>query len=186
MVYAARADDRQTLVIRDGDRPKELVVFEGSIEFVASPDSRRIAYRVDDGSGLGGVAVVEVRSGRSRSVTEWPTSAFHWSPDGRRLLLMTMEEGDDPTTHAWSIWDGKVAKRVGSTFVPNPTYLRDYIPFFGQFAQTMSLWSPDGRSFAFPGQIRGRAGIWVQDLDIEEPTFVLEGGSMVAWSPVPA
>ena len=183
MVYAATAKDRQTLVIRDGDRAKELVAFEGSIEFVASPDGTRIAYRVDDGRGLGGVDVVDVRSARSRAVTEAPTSAFHWSPDGRRLLLMTMEEGDDPTTHRWQVWDGKVATRIGPTFLPSPTFWRDYVPFFGQFSQSMTLWSPDGSSFAFAGLIGDRAGIWVQDLDTEEPTFVLDGGSVVAWSP---
>jgi Tol biopolymer transport system component len=186
MVYAATARDRQTLVIRDGDRAKELLAFEGSIEFVASPDGKRIAYRVDDGGGLGGIDVVDVRSARSHAVTEAPTSAFHWSPDGRRLLLMTMEEGDDPTTHRWQVWDGSVATRIGPTFLPSPTFWRDYVPFYGQFSQTMTPWSPDGSSFAFAGLIGDRAGIWVQDLDAEEPSFVLDGGSIVSWSPEPA
>jgi len=183
MVYAATAKDRQSLVVRDGNRAKELVAFEGSIEFVASPDGTRIAYRVDDGSGLGGIEVVDVRSARSHNVTDAPTSAFQWSPDGRRLLLMTMEEGDDPTVHRWQVWDGKVATWIGPTFLPSPTFWRDYVPFYGQFAQSMTLWSPDGTSFAFAGLIGERAGIWVQDLDAEEPTFVLDGGSVVAWSP---
>ena len=185
MVYAATAKDRQSLVVRDGKRAKELVAFEGSIEFVASPDGKRVAYRVDDGSGLGGIDVVDLRSARSRRVTESPTSAFHWSPDGRRLLLMTME-GDDPTTHRWQVWDGKVASRIGPTFQPSPTFWRDYVPFYGQFSQSMTLWSPDGSSFAFAGLIGERAGIWVQDLDAGEPSFVLDGGSVVAWSPEPA
>ena len=186
MVYAATTKDRQTLVIRDGDRAKELVAFEGSIEFVVSPDGKRIAYRVDDGGGLGGIDVVDVRSARSLAVTEAPTSAFHWSPDGRRLLLMTMEEGDDPTTHRWQVWDGRIATRSGPTFLPSPTFWRDYVPFYGQFSQTMTPWSPDGSSFAFAGLIGDRAGIWVQDLDAEEPSFVLDGGSVVSWSPEPA
>jgi WD40 repeat protein len=186
MVYAATAKDRQSLVVRDGNRAKELVAFEGSIEFVASPDGTRIAYRVDDGSGLGGIDVVDVRSARSHNVTDAPTSAFQWSPDGRRLLLMTMEESDDPTTHRWQVWDGKVASQIGPTFLPSPTFWRDYVPFYGQFSQSMTLWSPDGSSFAFAGLIGERAGIWVQDLDAEEPSFVLDGGSVVAWSPEPA
>ena len=186
MVYASTTKDRQSLVVRDGKQAKELVAFEGSIEFVASPDGERIAYRVDGGGGLGGVDVVDVRSARSRTVTEAPTSAFHWSPDGRRLLLMTMTDPDDPTIHRWEVWDGKVVTRVGPTFLPSPTFWRDYVPFYGQFAQAMTLWSPDGTSFAFAGLIGDRAGIWVQDLNDEEPSFVLEGGSVVAWSPKPA
>lgn len=185
-VYAVHDDDRQRLVVQGDGRPSELVRFRGAIEFVVSPDGRRIAYRVDAAEGFGTVSVVDVGSGRSRSVSDLPASAFHWSPDGRHLLLMTPEEGDDPTTHRWHVWDGKEADPVGPTFLPSPTYLREYMPFFGQYAQTMTLWSPDGRSFAFPGLIGDRAGIWVQDLDADEPALVVEGGSVVAWSPVTA
>jgi TolB protein len=182
-VYAVRDGDRQLLVVRDGGGRRELVRFRGSIEFVVSPDGRRIGYRVDESGGFGTVSVVGVDSARSRTVSDLPTSAFHWSPDGRRLLLMIPADEDDPTAHRWHVWDGEETRPIGPAFVPSPTYLRDYLPFFGQFAQTMTLWSPDGRSFAFPGLIGDRAGIWVQDLDSEGPAFVVEGGSVVAWSP---
>lgn len=182
-VYAVRDGDHQLLVVRDGGRQTELVRFQGAIEFVVSPDGRRIAYRVDAGEDLGTVSVVDIDPARSRKVSGLPTSAFHWSPDGRRLLLMIPAEGNDPTTHRWHVWDGKETNPVGTNFVPSEPYLRDYLPFFGQYAQTMTLWSPDGRSFAFPGSIGDRAGIWVQDLGAQEPTFVVEDGSVVAWSP---
>jgi TolB protein len=97
---------------------------------------------------------------------------------------MTPVEGDDPTAHRWHLWDGDATTPIGPTFLPSPTYLREYMPFFGQYAQTMTLWSPDGGSFAFPGLIGDRAGVWVQDLDADEPTFVVADGSVVAWSPV--
>jgi TolB protein len=96
---------------------------------------------------------------------------------------MTLEEGEDPTTHRWMIWDGGSTSRIGHPFLPSPTFLRDYVPFYGQFAQSMTPWSPDGTSFAFPGLIGDRAGIWVQDVDSQEPEFVLDGGRVVAWSP---
>jgi Tol biopolymer transport system component len=91
MVYASTADERQHLVVREAGRPTDLVAFDGAIEFVVSPDGERVAYRVSDGSGLGGISVVEFGSARSRVVTDVATSAFHWSPDGRHLLLMTQE-----------------------------------------------------------------------------------------------
>ncbi|HEX5938089.1 MAG TPA: hypothetical protein VFZ75_10430 [Actinomycetota bacterium] len=182
MVYAASVDEHQALVVRDEVRARELVSYEGAIEFVVSPDGKRVAYRVSDGGGIGGVSVVRLGSARSRRITEVPTSAFHWSPDGSRLLLMTQEEGD-PGTHRWMVWDGESTTRIGLAFLPSPTFLRDYVPFYGQFAQSMTPWSPEGTAFAFPALIDDRAGIWVQDLDAEEPAFVLEGGRVVAWSP---
>lgn len=182
-VYAVLDGERQHLVVRDGDEPTTLVEFRGAIEFVVSPRNDRVAYRVDAGSGFGTVAVVSLRSGRSRTVGDVPASAFHWSPDGRRLLLMVPTEGDDPTAHRWHVWDGSETTEIGPTFLPSPTYLREYLPFFGQFAQSMTIWSPDGRSFAFPGLIGDRAGIWVQDLGSDEPSFVIEDGTVVAWSP---
>ena len=184
LVYAVAEGKRQSLVVRRGDRTSELVRFRGAIEFVVSPDAEHVAYRVDADDRLGSVRVVDVRSGRSERVSDLPVTAFQWSPDGRRLLLMTLEESGDPTSHRWQVWDGGRARTVGPTFLPSPTYLRDYVPFFGQYAQSMTLWSPDGRSFAFPGLIEGRGGIWVQDLDTEDPSFVVEDGSIVAWSPV--
>jgi hypothetical protein len=184
LVYARGPATRQELVVREGRRSTALVRYRGAIEFVVSPGGDRIAYRVDDGDGFGTVSVVTIGSGRSRAVSDEPASAFHWSPDGRRLLLMTPEPGEDPTTHRWWVWDGEEAAPIGPSFAPSPTYLREYLPFFGQYAQAMTLWSPDGSSFAYPGLIEDRDGIWVQRLDEADPALVVEGGSVVAWSPV--
>lgn len=182
MFYAIAERDRQTLVVRDGDRLRELVEFRGAIEFVVDPRGERIAYRVDDGAGPGGVKVVDTTTARSQVVSASPTFAFQWSPDGERLLLLTPDEGGGGGAR-WLVWDGDVARPVGPAFVPSPSFLRDYVPFSGQFAQAMTPWSPDGGAFAFTGLIGDRAGVWVQDLRAADPTFVLEGGSVVAWSP---
>jgi Tol biopolymer transport system component len=182
-VYAAVDHGRQRLIVAHGGH-EELVRFRGVIEFVVSPTGDRVAYRIDDGDGLGGVSVVDIASGRRHVATDASTSAFEWTPDGRRLLLMTIEPGSRDPIHRWRVWDGRETRTIGPTFQPSPTFLRDYVPFFGQYAQGMSLWSPDGRSFAFPGLIGDRAGIWVQDLDADEPSFVLEDGAVVSWSPV--
>ena len=182
-VYAAAVGGGQRLVVSHPGR-KELVRFRGAIEFVVDPTGDKVAYRIDDADGLGGVSVVDIASGRTRAVTEAPTSAFEWTHDGRRLLLMTQEAGAQDAAHRWRVWDGRETTTFGPAFQPSPTFLRDYVPFFGQFAQGMSLWSPDGRSFAYPGLIGDRTGIWVQDLDATQPHMVLEDGAVVAWSPV--
>jgi TolB protein len=149
-----------------------------------SPDAERIAYRVDTGEGFGPVSVVRVGSKRSTVAADLPAVAFEWSPDGRRLLVLAQESTPDFTTHRWYVWGGRGAEPVGVPFLPSPRYLSEYLPFFGQYAQTMTFWSPDGRSFAFPALIGSRDGIYVQELEADEPSLVVEDGSIVAWSPV--
>jgi Tol biopolymer transport system component len=183
LVYAEGRGERQTLVVRDGSRTTPLVRFGGAIEFVVSPTGDRIAYRVDAGGRPGTVSVVRIRTGRTEPLRLVAT-AFHWSPDGRRLLLMAPEREGDPTAHRWHVWDGEGTAPIGPPFLPSPTYLRDYVPFFGQYAQAMTLWSPDAGAFAFPGLIGDRAGVWVQAVHEDEPTLAVEDGSVVAWSPV--
>jgi truncated hemoglobin YjbI len=186
MFYATVSGDRQALVVRDGANQRELLSFEGAIEFVVSPRGERVAYRIDDGSGPHGVDVIDVASARSQTVTDAPALAFQWSPDGSRLLVLAADDGSEQGAQHWLVWDGRSARQVGSAFVPSPTFLRDYVPFYGQFAQAMTPWSPDGGAFAFAGLIDDRAGIWVQDLAADEPTLVLEGGTVVAWAPMKA
>ena len=65
--------------------------------------------------------------------------------------------------------------------MPAPGLLRDLVPFFDQYAQSMTLWSPDGSAFAFPGVVDGEDGIWVQELAGADPRRIA-GGSWVAWS----
>lgn len=189
LVYVTGGSERQALVIRDRTRIRVLHRFRGAIEFVVSPDAERIAYRVDAGDAIGPLAIVDVATGRSQVIADVAPVAFEWSPDGRRLLVLGQQPPTDPTstpapTGRWFVWNGRTAQPVGVPFFPSPRYVRDYLPFFGQYTQTMTLWSPDGRSFAFAALIGDRDGIWVQDVDAEEPSLVVEDGSIVAWSPV--
>jgi hypothetical protein len=117
-VYAVHDGDEQRLVVRHDGGPRELVRFRGAIEFVVSPDGSRIAFRVDAGEGFGTVSVIGIDSARARSVSDLPTSAFHWSPDGKRLLLMTPAEGDDPTRIAGTSGMGRT--RAPSDLLSSP------------------------------------------------------------------
>ena len=103
--------------------------------------------------------------------------------------MLTIEEGGEEGPHRWLVWDGREARPIGPAFVPSPAFLRDYAPFYGQFTQAMTPWSPDGASFAFAGLIGHRNGIWVQDLDAAEPHLRgrrRRGGGVVARAHLPA
>ena len=115
----------------------------------------------------------------SHRVGDESVVAFWWSPDGRSLLVLEVAEEGFPML-AWSVWeDGSM---TGPTeFEPDPTFVRDLLPFFDQYAQSMSLWAPDGTAFAFPGRIGDEAGIWVHPVD--GTPELIEEGTWVAWSP---
>jgi Tol biopolymer transport system component len=180
-VFAAQRHEGSSLVVRDGQDVRQIASVDGQISVVASPDGRRLAY-----SGIGpgadtDVYVVDLRTGELVRVVNGEAATFFWSPDSRVLLLLTPVEGDVPGTHRWMVWDNRM-RFTGEVFLPSPSFLQEYVPFFSQYAQALSLWSPDANAFAYAGLHDGRAGIWVQPAAGGEPTLVGDG-ELVAWSP---
>jgi hypothetical protein len=184
VVYAARSGSSQQLVIvGDGER-RVLETFQGGVLFVSSPDGQRLAYRLDrpDGTQVG-VFVRDVDGGPATLITRAETTAFFWSPGSDALLLMTVEPGAEiEATHRWRVWDGR-QRFVSKPFLPSPTYFSNYVPFFDQYAQAMTPWSPDNTAFAYAGLVEGRAGIWVQSVRSGAAPSFASGGEFVAWSP---
>ena len=76
-----------------------------------------------------------------------------------------------------SVWTAEAGRVDFPGFAPSEPFVTGLLPFFPQYAQSMTLWSPDSLSFAYPT----RDGIWVQELDGGDPVKVTEG-SWVAWS----
>ena len=80
----------------------------------------------------------------------------------------------------WSMWSESGTEEL-VRFTPEPRFITEFVPFFDQYAQSVSLWAPDGSAIAFPGVIDGNSGIWVQAID-GEPTRIHDG-SWVSWAP---
>ena len=127
------------------------------------PGGRLVVFDADDGS------FAEVDTG--------VVAAFFWDPTGERLLILEITDSGE---FRWRVWEGGTSQAFGE-FVPSPGFLHDLVPFFEQYAQSMTLWSPDGTAFAFPAAVGGVDGIWRQDLSGGDPVRV-GGGSWVAWS----
>jgi hypothetical protein len=52
-----------------------------------------------------------------------------------------------------------------------------------QYAQSMSLWSPDGSAFAYPGISEdGQEGIWIQSARPDRAPVLVADGDFVACS----
>jgi hypothetical protein len=69
-------------------------------------------------------------------------------------------------------------------FYPSETFARDYLEFFQQYAQSMSLWAPDGSAFTYAGSNEaGASGVWIQPAtEGAEPVLVADG-VFAEWSP---
>ncbi|MGB5731234.1 MAG: hypothetical protein WBN24_06460 [Acidimicrobiia bacterium] len=183
---------RQQLMRTTADSGTEVFasVLGGAI-FTATPDGERIAIlpAESDDVGLsvdaqqapvlpgGQLVVVDSGDGGFVVVDAGVVAAFSWDPTGERLLVL---EVADSGGFRWRVWDGGESQTFPE-FIPSPGFLRDLVPFFDQYAQSMTLWSPDGTAFAFPAAVNGEAGIWRQDLSGGDPIRVA-GGSWVAWS----
>jgi TolB protein len=185
----------QRLLLTDEDT-RSLGEVRGRVIFTATHDGSRVAmasFSDQDGVSVAArpgwltqtepvlpsnrLIVLDVAAGEWETVTAEPVAAFFWSPDGSRLL--TLGRGDRELSVEWSVWDGELTG-YGS-FVPSPSFLQNLVPFFDQYAQSFTLWSPDGGSFAYPAATDGDPGIWVQDVDGGEPTRIIDG-SWVSWS----
>lgn len=119
------------------------------------------------------VVVVDVATGTSEPITERPALGFFWSPNGEALLLMTPSgEGMQAT-----VWGTDGIKTNYEEFRPSVLLVRSMFPFFPQYAQSMSYWSPDSAAFTYAAD----DGIWVQRLD-DDAADKISGGSWVAWS----
>jgi TolB protein len=186
LVYASETGGRQRLVTQDVDaeRGRELVRFEGAITFVVSPDASRVAFQVvagqDDVSPL---SVLDRESGAIEQVATEFVPAFFWSPEGDRLLFLHPEPDPDRVWFRWGVWDGESAFGT-ARFYPSLVFGRDYLSFFEQYAQSMSLWSPDGSAFAYAGYNEaGEEGIWVQPAQMQREPVLIGDGVFATWSP---
>ena len=185
-VYATQTATGQRLVAYDLDagRGEALVRFDGAITFVVSPDGRRVAFQVvQDGNLIVPLSVIDRRTDAIERVGTGGTVAFFWSPSGNKLLSLIPELGEDRFLFRWGVWED------GSTFtterfVPSLEFSREYLQFFEQYAQSMSLWSPDGDAFVYAGSSEsGETGVWIQPATSDTAPVLVADGVFATWSP---
>jgi TolB protein len=193
VLYVSGGSDGQHLVLSnpDGSARQEILDFDGFLSFGLSSDGARIAYRAFGEApdaivaGLsaapraqdGELGVIELGSEDPNIIDDRTVLAFFWSPQGDQLLFLTTENGG----FNWNVWDGSAVTTFDS-FTPSGVFGRNYLPFFDQYSQSMTLWAPDGSAFTYAGVADGEDGIWVQDLDGGDPVLVGEG-QFASWSP---
>ena len=180
-----------------------------TVGFVLSPDRNLVAYQVDGaGEGLavvgtvgegvdpvqrpeGGLIVLDLTTRERRVVTPEAALAWEWSPDGSRLAWLSVRFEQRPAGQ-WHFWSADGSQpTTGRTpeFVPTRKYAQVYLPFFAQYAQSVTGWAPDSSAFAFAGAVGGLQGIWVQLVDEVAEPHRAASGDFVTWGsgePLPA
>jgi TolB protein len=185
-VYATQGPNGQRLVARDrdADRGETLARFEGTITFVVSPDGRRVAFQVVDGSSIVvPLSVVDRRTGSIERLTGTYSPAFFWSPSGTKLLTLLPELQDERIWFRWAVWGDDGATFTTERFSPSLEFSRDYLQFFEQYAQSTRLWSPDEAAFVYAGQSEsGANGVWIQPAREGAAPVLVADGVFATWS----
>ena len=179
------------LVMDDGQGSRvPMAQVSGLTTFVANPQGTRVAIQTTaDGSGIavalgaiptvapGNVMILDVETGTIERASQGLSAGFFWSRDGESLLIL--QPGS--TGIVPRVWDVSGTSVDYVEYRPPSTIVRDTLPFFPQYAQSVEFWAPDSSAFAFAGEIDGEQGIWVQELSADRPTLVSDG-IWVDWS----
>ena len=189
------SEQSQTLAVWDGSAFTDLARVAGPVQFVASGD--RVAIQSTSADGTTGIAaafraqvvprvpggrlvVFDTSSGSFATVSERFAPFFQWDPTGERLLYAAFDE--QPSVDVtWAIWEGGEATEYGP-FTPQPEWFGEVVPFFDQYAHSLSYWSASGDAFAYP--TLGDAGpiVKVQPTD-GSATSTVDDAVWVSWSP---
>lgn len=205
LVYVRDGEGRGTsaLTVSDGDGTNERTLREevGVFSFNWSSDSRRVAYSfTDEMVGLpafGALYVEDIETGERVTVSEEAVISFFWSPDGTKLAYLVPEE-HAPVQRApeaaplrqegdfwlrWYVWDGTTNSKL-TLFSPTQDFLYDYIRYFDQYAQSVSLWSPDSQTLLYSGLSEsGLTGIWTLPIAEGSTPKRIAIGVLATWSP---
>ncbi len=125
--------------------------------FMWSPTGDELAVGDQSGRSVGfdRLRVVSASGGYVNAVTDTPSLAFYWSPNGRRLAWVGLNR-EDRSFH-WNIWNAASptsAAGAGAqslmTFQPSRDVLT-MLSYFDQYAYSHSPWSPDSGHLVVAG-----------------------------------
>lgn len=201
----AWADDARVLVVLDGQlqyldvdtgETESIIEVPNAIRFVLSPDRTKIAYQTLGGSTGpelistraanttdASLFVLDLATGDQTLVTEQLAVAWEWSPDNEKLAWLQASIIGGRPSGSWSFWsaDGPLPSASGPDFNLSGKYGRNYLPFFAQYAQSVTGWAPDSSAFAFAGRIGRDGGIWIQLVNETVGPRLVTSGDFVTW-----
>lgn len=211
LVYADEVEGKNYLVTTGplGEGRVELASFEGSLTFTVNPGATRVvmiarplaeqpdpqedfvtaSYQFDeddfdevDEVPMDTLSIMGTFGGDLWPLTFGTVIAWFWDPTGESLAWLEA----DGTSLRWMFSDGRETV-PGPTFEPSTTLRNEYLPFFDQYDQSMTLFSPDGSQLTFAGTLsNGESGIFVVDTVPGATPIKIADGVFSAWSPTSA
>ncbi len=175
----------------------------GPAFMVLSPDDGHLAYLEVQNTGrlpaLGTATIVDTEGTVKRQVLNDWVAAMYWSPNGKKLALLTPVQGDEgPTARAhglaalsaqrsgyrWWIYDVETELlELLASFAPTLEF-NQTVPFFDQYHLSLTFWSPDSRYFVFTKSNvdTGLGTVWILDTTGREAPRQVGEGTFAAWS----
>ncbi|MGH8957951.1 MAG: TolB family protein [Acidimicrobiia bacterium] len=138
--------------------------------FAPSPNGERVAFIDNSEAAPGALSVVSIEQGEAQRIEDDPVVMFDWSPDGSRLLYLTLtQEGLVPFVWTESETTG------GELFLPTRTFFQSYLPFWDQYSRFLTMWRSDGSGYILPRTNGDAAEIAFYPSDGAESQVVAQG-----------
>jgi WD40-like Beta Propeller Repeat len=192
---ASKNEAKTTLMIAaaDGSTPKSFGAFPEKLALEWSPTQPVLAVAMSSFVGdplLDELRLIEVSSGKRRTILKEQFVAYFWSPNGKRILYAKRKRDTDLWTWAViEVGDGKTYDLTD--FAPSRPLLQVF-QYFDQYALSHRVWSPDSQHLVFTGSAGADAD---PALALRNPTVytvaatahttpkALSDGHIAFWSP---
>ncbi len=187
-----------------GQPGEALTLLDGGAMLDLSPDGKRLAYAAqslgdgDQQSKLyvldlarsraspGGAGAASTTDQRSISGDDF-VAAFFWAPDGSHIAYFVPSvetggaQGPGIQLTLKVVQLGRGAVHSIATFRPSPFFL-GLLKEFGQYAESVHLWSPDSRFLVYSAEDANGPGIMVAYANQPITPRRIATGMMATWS----
>jgi TolB protein len=134
--------------------------------------------------------LIDVSSGKTRTIIKEQFAAYFWSPNGKRILYAKRKHDTDLWT--WAVAEvGEGMSHEVVDFAPSRPLLQVF-QYFDQYALSHRVWSPDSQSFVFTGSAGADTNpavalrnptVYAVSAAVHATPKALSDGPIAFWSP---